>query len=98
MSIFQATGKPLAVVLLLTCCSVPAAAAGAEGGGNAEVRIRHPENFCVGGIEDGKFIVDEQRLSDPFRETTRLGCQVDGGTPRTMPDLPAPSPELRLRV
>jgi len=98
MSIFPATGKPLAILLTLACYSVPSAAAAAEGGGNDEVRIRHPENFCVGGIEDGKIIVDEQRLSDPFRETTRLGCQVDGGTPRTMPDLPAPARELRLRV
>lgn len=98
MSIFPATGKPLAIVLTLVCYGVPTAAAAAEGGSNDEVRIRHPENFCVGGIEDGKIIVDEQRLSDPFRETTRLGCQVDGGTPRTMPDLPAPIRELRLRV
>jgi hypothetical protein len=64
----------------------------------SEVRITHPENFCIGGIEDGKIIVDESRLADPFRETTRLGCQVDGGDPHTMPDLPTPSAEHRLRA
>jgi hypothetical protein len=53
--------------------------------------------LCLGGIEDGKLIVDESQLENPFRQTTRLGCQVDGGDPRTMPDLPAPSPQaLRL--
>lgn len=98
MRIHQATSKPLAILLTLAFCSAPVSATGAEAGGNGEVRVRHPENFCMGGIEDGKIIVDEQRLTDPFRETTRLGCQVDGGSPRTMPDLPAPSRELRLRV
>jgi hypothetical protein len=62
-----------------------------------EVQVRYPENLCLGGIEDGKLIVDESQLENPFRQTTRLGCQVDGGDPRTMPDLPAPSPQaLRL--
>lgn len=98
MRIHLEMSKPLAVCVMLACYSAPAWAAGAQAGGNDEVRVRHPENFCVGGIEDGKIIVDEQRLTDPFRETTRLGCQVDGGAPRTMPDLPTPSPELRLRV
>ena len=63
-----------------------------------EVRATQPHNFCVGGIEDRKIIVDESRLTNPFRETTRLGCEVDGGDPRTMPDLPSPSSELRLLV
>lgn len=103
MSTCQLSAGPLAIILtavILTavCLSVPAAAAGAERGGNDEVRVQHPENFCMGGIDDGKIIVDEQRLTDPFRETTRLGCQVDGGAPRTMPDLPAPSRELHLRA
>lgn len=62
----------------------------------SEVRVEHPENYCIGGIEDRKIIVDEARLEDPFRQTTRLGCQVDGGDPRTMPDLPTPSPEHQV--
>lgn len=64
----------------------------------SEVQVRHPENYCLGGIEDRKIIVDESQLSNPFRETTRLGCEVDGGDPRTMPDLPTPTSELRLLV
>jgi hypothetical protein len=66
--------------------------------GTEAVRIEQPHNYCVGGIEDRKIIVDESQLTNPFRQTTRLGCEVDGGDPRTMPDLPAPSPEQRLLV
>lgn len=59
----------------------------------AETRISPPENYCLGGIEDRKIIVDESQVDDPFRYTTRLGCEVDGGDPQTMPDLPRPSVE-----
>lgn len=98
------TNSPISVVpalLALLMALAPAAgltrtAAPAEDA--SEVRVQYPENFCMGGIEDGKIIVDETRLSDPFRETTRLGCQVDGGDPHTMPDLPTPTAELQLRV
>jgi len=65
---------------------------------DAEVRVEQPENYCLGGIEDRKIIVDESRITNPFKQTTRLGCEVDGGDPRTMPDLPTPSAELQLLV
>ncbi len=52
--------------------------------------IQPPDNLCFGGLEDGKIIVSEPYLENPYRETTRLGCEVDGGAPVTMPDLPAP--------
>ena len=55
-----------------------------------EARAEPADNLCVGGLEDGKLIVGEQYLKNPYRETTRLGCEVDGGAPVTMPDLPAP--------
>ena len=66
--------------------------------GSDEVRVEQPHNYCLGGIEDRKVIVDESQLINPFRQTTRLGCEVDGGDPRTMPDLPAPSAEQRRLV
>jgi len=56
----------------------------------AKVETVRPENLCTGGLEDGKFIVEEPYLENQFRETTRLGCEVDGGSPVRMPDLPAP--------
>ena len=55
-----------------------------------EARIEPSDNLCFGGLEDGKIIVGEPYLKNPYRETTRLGCEVDGGAPVTMPDLPAP--------
>ena len=55
-----------------------------------EARAEPTDNLCFGGLEDGKIIVGEAYLQNPYRETTRLGCEVDGGAPETMPDLPAP--------
>jgi len=65
---------------------------------DTEVRIEQPENYCIGGIEDRKIIVDASRITNPFKQTTRLGCEVDGGDPRTMPDLPAPGAERQRLV
>ena len=56
----------------------------------ADARIEHSDNLCSGGLEDGKIIVAERFLENPYKQTTRLGCEVDGGAPVTMPDLPAP--------
>lgn len=77
------------------CCAAGTVTADAPAPLNAEpeVRIEAPENYCFGGIDDGKIIVDESQLDSPFRQTTRLGCEVDGGDPHTMPDLPRPSAE-----
>ena len=58
--------------------------------GNGAASIQPSDNLCFGGLEDGKIIVSEPYLQNPYRETTRLGCEVDGGAPVTMPDLPAP--------
>ena len=61
------------------------------------VSIQPTENLCFGGLEDGKIIVSEPYLKNPYKETTHLGCEVDGGAPVTMPDLPAPdSAKTRL--
>ena len=57
---------------------------------NGAASIQPADNLCFGGLEDGKIIVSEPYLQNPYRETTRLGCEVDGGAPVTMPDLPAP--------
>jgi hypothetical protein len=53
--------------------------------------VEPPHNLCFGGLEHRKRIVPEAQLRDPLRETTHLGCQVDGGEPAVMPDLPRPS-------
>lgn len=63
--------------------STGAAAAGAASRGPSD-------NLCFGGLEDGKIIVSEPYLENSFKQTTRLGCEVDGGSPVTMPDLPPP--------
>ena len=57
---------------------------------NGAASIQPSDNLCFGGLEDGKIIVSEPYLQNPYRQTTRLGCEVDGGAPVTMPDLPAP--------
>ncbi|MEM8768848.1 MAG: hypothetical protein AAGE43_15480 [Pseudomonadota bacterium] len=72
----------------LAVAEEPAGAAQSTFEGKAQ--IEPSENLCFGGIEDGKIIVSEQFLENPYRQTTRLGCEVDGGAPVTMPDLPAP--------
>lgn len=60
--------------------------------------MEHPENYCLGGMEDREPIVAEGLVRDPFREATRPACEVDGGDPRTMPDLPTPALEHRRLV
>jgi len=83
----------IAAAALLIGVSMPGwtAPEPAHGGTDAEeARIAPSDNLCFGGLEDGKIIVGEQYLKNPYRETTRLGCEVDGGAPVTMPDLPAP--------
>jgi hypothetical protein len=50
-----------------------------------------PHNMCYGGLENRKRIVPENQLGNPFRETTHLDCEIDGGQPTVMPDLPTPA-------
>jgi hypothetical protein len=54
------------------------------------------ENYCLGGIEDRKIIVDDSQVTNPFKQTTFLGCEVDGGNAQTMPDLPSPTAERHI--
>ena len=56
-----------------------------------ELGAEPPHNICFGGLENRKLIVPEEQLSNPFRQTTHLGCTIDGGQPAVMPDLPAPT-------
>ncbi|MEJ2089083.1 MAG: hypothetical protein P8Y69_11555 [Gammaproteobacteria bacterium] len=81
----------LAIMLVMLLVPLPvsagASAPPAPESGEAQV---DSENLCFGGLEDGKIIVGEQFLKNPYKETTGLGCEVDGGSPVTMPDLPAP--------
>jgi len=83
----------LVLVLLATLAPFGTALAddGAMHPGEAGDARREPsDNLCFGGLENGKIIVTEPYLENPYRQTTRLGCEVDGGSPATMPDLPAP--------
>ena len=93
---YQNSLKSLAVIAVLLTAStdlwaddVESRVSGDEDG-NGAVSVQPSDNLCFGGLEDGKIIVSEPYLKNPYRETTRLGCEVDGGAPVTMPDLPAP--------
>ena len=44
-------------------------------------------NICFGGLENGKLIPNNDRVDNPFRQTTLLGCAVEGGEPVFLPDL-----------
>ena len=44
-------------------------------------------NICFGGLEDGKLIRNDDRVDYPFRQTSLLGCSVEGGQPVFLPDL-----------
>lgn len=83
--------KPALFAVLLAAASLAplGAAVAAEPAGD-EARLEPTDNLCFGGLEDGKIIVSEPYLENPYRQTTHLGCEVDGGSPATMPDLPAP--------
>ena len=53
-------------------------------------------NICFGGLDNGKLIPDDGLVENPFRQTTELGCTVDGGTPEHMPDLAPLVPDGKL--
>lgn len=44
-------------------------------------------NICFGGLEDGKLIPNDDRVENPFTQTSLLGCSVEGGQPVYLPDL-----------
>ena len=44
-------------------------------------------NICFGGLENGKLIRNDDRVDNPFRQTSLLGCSVEGGQPVYLPDL-----------
>ena len=44
-------------------------------------------NICFGGLEDGKLIRNDDRVDNPFRQTSLLGCLIEGGQPVYLPDL-----------
>ncbi len=53
-------------------------------------------NICFGGLDDGKLIPDDGRIDNPFRQTSELGCAVEGGQPTFMPDLAPLVPDGKL--
>lgn len=91
----------LTSLLAVLLCISPAVRAGDQDPLDASTRtlgVEADDNLCFGGLEDGKIIVEERFLESPFRQTTRLGCEVDGGEPARMPDLPAPDDAERRLV
>lgn len=44
-------------------------------------------NICFGGLDDGKLIPNDDQVDNPFKQTTLLGCSVEGGAPVYLPDL-----------
>lgn len=82
----------------LPASGVAASAAGALP--NAAPSARVPplpgakrSNICFGGLEDGKLIPQDDRVENPFRQTSLLGCSVDGGRPAFLPDLKPAVPD-----
>ncbi len=41
--------------------------------------------LCYGGLEDGKRVVPEADLRDPFNQTSARACRIDGGLPERSP-------------
>lgn len=97
MRLHDTFSRPVCTALLCLATSAALAAEpGAENvGADPGVSAEPGHNYCLGGIEDRKLIVEEDRISNPFRQTSRLGCEVDGGRPQIMPDLPAPAAAQR---
>lgn len=82
----------MAALLVLAVAPAHADPASAEPAPAAsQLGAEPPHNMCYGGLENRKRIVPENQLGNPFRETTHLDCEIDGGQPTVMPDLPAPS-------
>jgi len=84
----------IATALTLSPCGLraqqPADPANLPGPELRAQETRERQNLCLGGWDDRKLIVAESRIENPFRETSRLGCETEGGTAVEMPDLPAP--------
>lgn len=73
-----------AAALVLACNMAFAAQSPVEAPARADAPV---PNICFGGLEDGKLIPHDGQVRNQFRETTVLGCSVDGGEPVVMPDL-----------
>lgn len=68
-------------------------AADAAPGSQAPLPRTRRSNICFGGLEDGKLIPQDDRVENPFRQTSLLGCAVDGGRPAFLPDLKPAVPD-----
>lgn len=82
----------------LPASGVAASAAGALPNAAPSARVPPPpgarrSNICFGGLEDGKLIPQDDRVENPFRQTSLLGCSVDGGRPAFLPDLKPAVPD-----
>ncbi|MGA0841310.1 MAG: hypothetical protein ACO3Z6_02820 [Pseudomonadales bacterium] len=92
MKLYALTAATLFLLATTTLRAQPAmqpAMEGALGSPRAE-QTEGRQNLCLGGLDDKKLIVAESRIENPFRETSHLGCEIEGGTAVEMPDLPTP--------
>ena len=54
------------------------------------------KNICLGGLDDGKLIPHDGNIDNHFRQTSELGCAIDGGVPAFLPDLAPLIPDGKL--
>ncbi len=89
------TIRPLALLICGCSMLVPSVAAVHADSATATHRSESADsvsagrrgNICLGGLEDGKLIPNDDRVDNPFKQTTLLGCSVEGGSPVFLPDL-----------
>lgn len=76
------------LTLALTCLLAGAVVADSELSRQDTPGAQVPKsNICFGGLEDGKLIPHDGKIHNHFRQTSELGCTVDGGRAVFMPDL-----------
>jgi hypothetical protein len=80
---------PLLLVLWsVNVCASPASGVSEQSRGSDEA------NYCIGGIEDRKFILPSGTLQNAMKETPNFDCRSYDGRALKMPDLPEPSAAL----
>ena len=52
--------------------------------------------MCFGGLNDRKFVIPDEDLRNPDKQTTMRSCQLDGGLPSRGPQSPTRRPQRFL--
>lgn len=90
---FAQAGQAAALPASEAAASAVGAAPNAAPGSQGPLPRTRRSNICFGGLEDGKLIPQDDRVENPFRQTSLLGCSVDGGRPAFLPDLKPAVPD-----